>query len=208
MTTSLDARINAMISLLIRPNQTFREITENHNNFFVTAIAILVIASFFFFSYTLEDPDTPLPKNELGYVLDAGKQVESFGVSVLLNLFSIVIVFFLGKRFGGNDNFRKVFSVMTFAMVPVLIGGVILHVFLIYPPLLASMTGLDANSTEFAGLFWLLYFMFVPFVFWSLILSIKAIKVVDNFGTAKAFGIFISSAIVVYFVSWGTALVL
>ena len=66
MTTSLDAKINSIVSVLIRPNQTFREITEINQNYFVTAIAIFAISSFFFVSYIDEESVSPLSINEIG----------------------------------------------------------------------------------------------------------------------------------------------
>jgi len=204
----MDARINAMISLLIRPNQTFIEITKNHNDYFVAAIVILAVSSFFFVTYTVEESGTSLPVNEIGYVLDAKHQAESFGKSVLWNLISIIFIFYLGLRLGGSNSFRKVFSVLAYAMVPALIGGIILHVIFMYPPLLESITGIPKESPEFAGLFWVLYYMFMPFALWSFVISIKAIKIVDNFGTAKAFGILIASTVVVYFANWAILIAL
>ena len=206
MVILLNLQIDAIFSVLIRPNKTFKKITEKQD-YFVTAVMVLVISSFFFISYSLDEQDAPLPTNELGYVLDAGKQSESFVRTLLLNILSIVIVFFIGKKLGGNNDFRKIFSVMAFAMVPVMVGGITLHVFLYNPLLLASMTGLDPDSIEFAGLFWPLYFAFIPFVFWTFVLSIKAIKVADNFGTAKAFGVFIASAVATYLMNLESMLV-
>lgn len=204
----LDARINAIISILTRPNQTFRDITENPINYFATAIAILAVTSFFFISYTVGEPDPSLTINEIGYVWDVMHQSESFGKSVLWNLVSIVLIFYLAKKFGGNNDFKKVFSVLAFAMVPVLIGGIILHIFFMHPPLLESITGIDKEDPEFAGLFWPLYYTFMAFTFWSLVLSIKAIKIVNAFGTAKAFGILIASVIVAYGANLAIVLVL
>ena len=208
MNILLDARINAIISILTRPNQAFRDITENPINYFATAIAILAVTSFFFISYTVGEPDPSLTINEIGYVWDVMHQSESFGKSVLWNLVSIVLIFYLAKRFGGSNDFKKVFSVLAFAMVPVLIGGIILHVFFMYPPLLESITGIDKEDPEFAGLFWPLYYTFMPFTLWSLVLSIKAIKIVNAFGTAKAFGILIASVIVEYGANLAIVLVL
>ena len=89
---------------------------------------------------TSEELDPSLSINEMGYVLDARHQAESFGKSVLWNLLSIVLIFYIGMSLGGSNNFRKVFSVMAFALVPVIIGGVILHIFATYPPLLEGIT--------------------------------------------------------------------
>ncbi len=201
MTRSLDARINAMMSVLIRPNRTFSEIAGNHKGYFVAAIALLAISSFFFVNYTTEELDPVLSINEMGYVLDARYQAESFGKSVFWNILSIVLIFYIGMRIGGSNSFRKVFSVMAFAMIPVLVGGITLHIFFTYPPLLEGITGIGKESPEFAGLFWPLYFAFMIFALWSFVLTIKAIKIVDKISTAKAFGILLASVVAIYFVN-------
>ena len=208
MTISLDTRIMSVISVMTRPNQTFREITNHNQSYFVFAIAIFALASFFFVGYITEESVSSLPVNEGGFVLDVRYQIQSFGESVLWNILSVVLIFYLGVKFGGNNNFKKVFSVITFALIPILIGGVIMHVFALYPPLVESISGIDKESPEFAGLFWPLYFAYLPFVLWSVILSIKAIKIVNGFRTAKAFGILIMSTVIVFVIGWAITLAL
>ena len=208
ITTSLDVRVRSVVLVMTRPNQIFREIMEFDQSYFVFAIAIFALLYFFFVGYSIEESASSLSVNEAGFVWDARYQIQSFGESVLWNILSIVLIFYLGVKFGGSNSFRKVFSVITFAMIPVLIGGITLHVFTMYPPLIEAISGIDKESPEFAGMFWPLYFVYMPFTLWLFILSIKAIKTVDNFGTAKAFGILVISAVVVYFVDWTITLVL
>ena len=208
MTISLDSRIKSVISVMTRPNQTFSEIANHDQSYFVFAIAILALSSFFFVGFISEESVASLPVNEGGFVLDAGYQIQSFGESVLWNIASIALIFYLGIKFGGNNNFKKVFSVITFALIPMLIGGVIMHAFALYPPLVEGISGIDKESPEFAGLFWPLYFTYMPFVLWSVILSIKAIKVVNGFRTPKAFGILIMSTVIVFVVGWAITLAL
>jgi len=193
---------------MTKPNHTFRAIAENNQSYFVVAVAILVIASFFFISLTNDQPDPSLVVSEFGYVWDVEYQAESFAKAVLWNLVSIVLMFYIGMKFGGSNSFKKVFSVLAYALIPVVVGGIVLHVFFMDPTLLENITGIDRESAEFSGLFWVLYFAFIPFVIWSFILSIQAIKIVNSFRTAKAFGVLILSSAVVYAISWVIALVL
>ena len=201
MRISLDERIKSVISVMTRPNQVFREITNHDQSYFIFGIVIFALASFFFVGFIDEESVASLPVNEGGFVLDAWYQIQSFGESVLWNVLSVALIFYLGAKFGGNNNFKKVFSVITFALIPMLIGGMIMHVFALYPQLMETISGIDKESPEFAGLFWPLYFTYMPFVLWSVILSVKAIKIVDGFGTAKAFGLLVLSAVIVYVVA-------
>ena len=193
---------------MIRPTETFREITKNNQSYFVAAIAIFAASSFFFVYLTRDQPDPSLEISEFGYVWDVMYQAESFTKSIVWNVVSVVLIFYLGLKFGGSNNFRKVFSVLAYAMVPVLVGGIILHVFFMHPFVLGSLTGMDIESEEFLGLFWVLYFASIPFAIWSFALSIHAIKIVNGFGNAKAFGILILSTAVVYTAGWAVTLVL
>ena len=85
-----------------------------------------------------------------------------------------------------------------------LIGGILVSIFLYYPPLLEYVSGIDSKDPGFLMLYWVLYFgIFLPFSLWSLILSIKAIKIANNFGTGKTLGIIILTAIISA-VIWGS----
>ena len=194
--------------VLIKPNHTFQQITYHPSKYVVASIIILTLSSFFFISYTEDELDPALTVNELGFVWDFQHQVTYFGFSVMLNMATIVTIFYIGKKLGGNHNFSSVFSVLLYATMPVLIGGILVHVFVFYPPLLEGITGIDTESVEFPGLIWPLYIIFLMFGIWSFVLSIKALKVVNDFGTAKSFGLIILATIIISFVDWTTSLLL
>ena len=193
---------------MVKPTQTFREVAENDQSYFIVAIAIFVATSFFFINITSDQPDSSLEISEFGYVWDVMYQAESFTKSVVWNAISVVLIFYLGLKFGGSNSFKKVFSVLAYAMVPVLVGGIALHIFFMHPFMLESITGMDKESEEFLGLFWVLYFASIPFAIWSFLLSIHAIKIVNRFGNAKAFGVLMISVAAVFFASWAVTLVL
>ena len=205
-----DFRIKSIVLVLKRPNQIFDDILENRQNYLPLAIAIFAVSSFFIITYTDEEPLSSVSINELGYVWDARFQLENFVESALWNLLSIALIFYLGNRFGGSgsNSFKLVFSVLTYAMIPILIGGAALHVFFMNPLLLEGISGIEKETMEFTALFWPLYFAFIPFALWSFVLSIMAIKRIYKFRTAKSFGIFIVSGVIVYFVGWAVNLVL
>ena len=205
-----DIRIKSIMLVLKQPNQVFDDILENRQDYLLFAIAIFAISSFFFVSYTDEEPLSSVSINELGFVWDAIFQIENFIESVLWNLLSIALIFYLGNKLGGSssNSFKTVFSVLAYAMIPILIGGIGLHVFLMNPILLEGISGIEKETLEFATFFWPLYFVFIPFALWSFVLSIMAIKRIYKFGTAKSFGIFIVSGVIVYFVGWAVTLVM
>lgn len=188
--------------MIKKPNNTFREIYGNENHYFKASIVILVLSSFFFVSFASPSVEIfELPTNELGYILDTEIQIIDSIVKVLGGFLFTVIIFYLGKKLNGSKNFRGVFSVVSYSMIPVLIGGILVSVFLYYPPFLEYISGIDSADLEFGMLFWKLYLgLFLPFGIWSTILLIKAIKIANNFGTKKAFGTFVLAEIINYFV--------
>ena len=206
--TALDARIEAVASTLFRPNSTFRQITYNSSKYVVASIIILALSSFFFIGYSEDELNPELAVNELGFVLDFQHQAAYFGLSVMLNMATIVTIFYIGKRLGGSCNFSSVFSVLLYATIPVLVGGILVHLFVFYPPLLEGVTGIDAQSDEFPALIWPLYIIFLMFGVWSFVLSIKALKIVNGFGTAKSFGLIILATIIISIVDMGIGLLL
>jgi membrane protein DedA with SNARE-associated domain len=52
--------------------------------------------------------------------------VVNFGGIVLSNFVMILIIFYIGRKLGGNTNFRQIFSSMSFCLIPVIIGAIIL----------------------------------------------------------------------------------
>ncbi|QLH07171.1 Yip1 family protein [Nitrosopumilus ureiphilus] len=118
------------------------------------------------------------------------------GVASPLLVFAVI--FYVGKRFGGTSSFKKIFSVLSYCLIPMIIGT-------------ASVTWYrnfyefvfvdDYSSGKYDGLapsyaldFALQQSMIfgliaLPFVAWSVILAIKAVKIVNNFETKRSFGI-------------------
>ena len=190
----------SIFNVIRKPNDTFRQIYDNVDDHFRSAIAILIISSFFAVSFTFPSETLAhLPTNELGYVLDVEIEIIDFIVIILSEILLIVLIFYVGKKFGGSKNFRGVFSVLSYALIPALIGGFIVSILLFYPPLLEFVSGIDTENDVFPMLFWILYLgIFAPSTIWSLILSIKAIKIANGFGTRKSIGIIILSSIISY----------
>ena len=202
VTNVTSQKIASIFGVIKRPNNTFREIFDNVGYYFKASIIILVLSSFFNVGITFPSESiSKLPTNELGYVLDAEIQIIDLAVNILGGFLIVVLIFYVGKKFGGSKNFRGVFSVLSYSLIPVLIGGILVSIFLYYPPLLEAVSGIDSEDSGFSTLFWVLYFgIFLPFAIWSLILSVKAIKIANNFGTGKALGILVLASVISYFI--------
>ena len=195
-------KIASIFSVIKRPNNTFKEIYQNVDYYFKASVIILVLSSFFTITFTTPSESiSEFPTNELGYILDAEIQIIDSVVKVLAGFLIVFLTFYVGKKFGGSKNFRGVFSVVSYSLIPILIGGILVSIFIYYPPLLAYISGIDLDDSGFGMFFWVLYIgIFLPFTAWSLILSVKAVKIANNFGTGKAFGIIVLATLINYFI--------
>lgn len=191
-------KIASIYGVIKRPNNTFREIFEDGNYYFKPSVIILILSSFFTVSFTiLSGSISDIPTNELGYFLDAEIQIIDSVVNILGGFLIVVLIFYVGRMFRGSKNFRGVFSVASYSLIPILIGGILVSIFLYYPPLLEYISGIDSGDSRFLTLFWVMYFVILfPCSIWTLILTVKAIKIANNFGTAKAFGIVVLALII------------
>jgi hypothetical protein len=141
--------------------------------------------------------DATFPLDELDPIL--------FVTISLLNVFiSTVLLYFIGKKIGGNTNWKKVFSVFFHANVPTIPMSVVLSILIFL--MMDSLASIDPSSImesdidekrvlsimgpvlAYVGLF---VIVAIAFVVWIFVVSVKAVKTVNGFGTAKAFGLII-----------------
>jgi hypothetical protein len=141
--------------------------------------------------------------------------VISLLLSVIRNLFQnfvlIAVIFFVGKRLGANTNFRKTFSVMSYCLIPVIIGIIVIPVAMTFVSQM-SFSGigggtidLDSNlspsyALDFASSVIISNGFTIFFGAWTLVLFLKAIKTVNGFDTKKSI-ITVASGIVIMFLS-------
>ena len=126
------------------------------------------------------------------------------GISILSGIISNVLFYFIGKKLGGNTNWKKVFSVLFYAYVPVIPMMLVFSIltFLMW----GSLTAIDpsylmAHDTDDEKIFsligpvlayvGLMLVAAIGFVVWIFVVSVKAVKTVNGFGTAKAFGLIV-----------------
>jgi hypothetical protein len=150
---------------------------------------------------------TVIPSDELDPIL--------FVAISLLNVFiSTVLLYFIGKKLGGNTNWKKVFSVFFHANVPAIPMSVVLSILIFL--MMDSLASIDPSSImesdidenqvlslmgpvlAYVGLF---VIVAIAFMVWIFVVSVKAVKTVNGFGTAKAFGLIILVMIISSFIT-------
>ena len=104
----------------------------------------------------------------------------SFGLTIIGIVASAGTLYIIGKALGGNKSWRKVFTVIFYAEVvgiPMVAASVLL-----------SLLPLSLQGAAFV--------MMIAVLIWAIIIGVKAVKVLNGFGTAKAFGILILSGLI------------
>lgn len=196
-----------ILRVITSPNSAFAEIRDNENKYFVSSIGILIFTSILIIlpfimisfddSYFAGVDDADFPPNEIDLIFFIGS-------GVLSGIISAVLLYFIGKKLGGNNNWKKVFSVIFYAYIPaipfyIVISGLLFLMMATFPGIDPSFfQTLDGDEDEILsmmgpalGYMGILALVTIAFVIWIFIISVKAIKTLNGFSTAKAFGLLI-----------------
>jgi hypothetical protein len=189
-----------ILRVMVRPNSAFTEIRDNDQRYFAWSVGIyigLVLLSVY-----------------VGLYYAVGEYVEDKALSIVVAISSDIIflalIYLFGRVFSGNTSWRKVFSTIFYAhVIPmfVLIGLILLTVgFIQLNPLDGPGLGEFISSisvSEFIDGFWVtiafliaLFAIMVAFVVWGIVLLVKAVKIVNGFGTAQAFVLIVVAGVV------------
>ena len=173
--------------LLKKPNVAFEKISQNPQYF---KLAVVIFSISIFISSFQQISTLIFYSSQDADAINITYRIIDFGGTILSHILMIVIIFYVGKIVKGNTNFKQVFSVLSFCLIPIMFGvGIIAsgNLFLTY----SMVESTDDLSPSYALDFIvspivLLQIVLLPCGIWSLILYIKAIKITDNFSTLQA----------------------
>lgn len=202
--------LNIILRIIIAPNSAFAHIRDNEEQYFAQSIGLMVFSSILGILIMLPFAVIPFDEKLFEYVDDFTYPIDGTDMilfvisSVVGGIVSVILFYFIGKKLGGNTNWKKVFSVIFHTYVPVIPMLIVLSILMFL--MVDSLTSLDLDmlmSTEldegqelslfgpFIGYALLLAGVAIAFVVWIFVISIKALKILNGFGTAKAFGLII-----------------
>ncbi len=210
--------INAIVDVIIRPNTGFANVSENTKYYFTSSVIIFAIAGISALLSSVLDMSH--------WNHDAGQSYLDFGVMSLLlsvahnffqNFVLIAAIFFVGKKLGGNNNFKKTFSVLSYCLIPAIVGAFVVPVALQIAShiLFSGIAGggyigggsLDPDpdlspsyALDFASSAIVSNGFTIAFGVWMLALFLKATKIVHGFDVKKSI-ITMVSGIVIMFLS-------
>ncbi|QMU53447.1 MAG: DUF1282 domain-containing protein [Nitrosopumilus sp.] len=203
-----------ILRVITAPNSAFAQIRDNEEKYFASSIGIFLIASVI--SLLVMVPFVTMPLDhayyqsfeesdiDVGIPADWSEVILFVGISILTGIISNVLFYLIGKKLGGNASWKKVFSVLFYANVPVIPMMMVLSavMFLMWGSLTSidpsQIIESDADEEElfsmigpvltYAGI---IVIVAIGFVAWIFVVSVKAVKTVNGFGTGKAFGLII-----------------
>ena len=186
--------LNMALRVMASPNSAFAQIRDSDGGYFVWSAGIFAFACVLW-------SITSIPSDNNGLTA-------LWAVNALVGgVISTAVIYLVGKQLGGSGSWKAVFSVVFYAhayMVP-MAAAVAALVFLTtgLTPLGfldglgltdvgISETGPNASvMLDLLGFLAVLIVVIVAFLVWGMVLWIKAVKTVNGFGTAKAFGLII-----------------
>jgi len=212
--------LNVILRVIISPNSAFAQIRDNEEKYFAQSIGLLIVSSVLSAFVILPFVMIPLDEAYFEGVDDVDLPTEDanlvlvMAVGFLKGIVSFVTLYFIGKKLGGNTNWKKVFSVIFHTYVPVIPMMVILSVlvFLMWGALAeidpSYLISPDADEEQILSAigpmlaYAILIAVFaIAFMVWIIVISVKAIKIVNGFDTGKAFGLLILVMIIASAVS-------
>ena len=212
--------LNVILRVITSPNSAFAQIRDNEEKYIAQSIGLLIVSSILSMFVIL--PFVMIPLNDAYFEgvddvdlpTEGADLVLTMAIGFLKGIVSFVTLYFIGKKLGGNTSWKKVFSVIFHTYVPVIPMMIIISVlvFLMW----GSLAGIDQshlmspNVDEEQVLYavgpMLAYALLVgvfaiAFMIWIIVISVKAIKIVNGFDTGKALGILILVMIITSAVS-------
>lgn len=204
--------LGLILRVITSPNSAFSQIRDNHEKYFVQSIGLLLFSSILGILIVLPFVTMPLDDAYFENIDNTGNMnsipsgetdvIWSVGLSILNGFISAVLFYFIGKKLGGDANWKKVFSVIfhtNAVAIPMIIILSILIFFMWDSLTLIEPTYIfepDVNDEEIwstlvplLGYVALLAIVGIGFFVWLIVILVKAVKIVHGFETGKAFGL-------------------
>ena len=161
--------------VMVRPTRTFEHIRDFDRYYLPRAACVTATVLILGIVAGAESLSGLVGTATLGTPLPA-----FMGLGVLIEVCFLTLAWYVGKRMGGNANWRKVFAVIMYANA-VLLAPTMLDVFDVYVGIPHYEFGADAVDTTFGV--------------WHIIILVFAVRSVNMFGTWRALKVIILASL-------------
>ena len=212
--------LNVMLRVITSPNSAFAQIKENEERYLVQSVGLLIASSILGALVILPFVMIPLDEayfegaDDLSLPIDNADVVLAAFAGILKGIVSFAIIYFVGKKLDGDKNWKKVLAVIFHTYVPAIPVSIILTVlmFLMWTSLAeiepSYLISPDVDEKQIFSVIGpmlsyvvILVVLGIAFLVWIIVISVKAIKIVNGFGTAKAFGLLVLAMIITSVIS-------
>ena len=213
--------LGVLLRVITSPTSAFEEIRNNDGKYFAQSIVLLALTSILSALVILPFVMIPISDEYFGDDIDNSDLptenihlMLSIVVGFLKGIVTFVSVYFIGMKLGGNKDWKKVFTVIFHTYVPAIPMMMLISVFVflmwislaqINPTYFMSE---DMDEKQIIDVFAplavygaLVGVSAIAFIVWIIVISVKAIKIVNGFETGKAFGLLIVVMIIASIVS-------
>ena len=201
----------AIVGVIARPTATFRAISNDPDRYVASSAAIfaaMCLVSALPITSVWSGPDSGIFN---GFDNAVHAYAKSLIGAVLSNFLIIAMVFWVGSRYGGNRKFKNVFPVLSYCLIPVTLGAVVIsagkHPFVdLLVSLYVGMVGTDSGLSSVVVLGFvegtvisLIRLSFtVIFLALAFVLFVKATRISHGFGTGKTAGVLALAAVTTF----------
>jgi len=140
---------NVILRVITAPNSAFAHIRDNEEKYFAQSIGLLIFTSILGALMLIPFIMIPLDEAYFEGVDDANFPTDNtdvilfVGINILNGFISAVLFYFIGKKIGGNTNWKKVFSVIFHTHVPLIPMSVVLSILLFL--MMDSIASIDSS---------------------------------------------------------------
>ncbi len=175
------------------PNATFARLCNDPDAYLGQSIVVFLVASIL--GAVIAVPYEIIYENtgELGWTPFLANMASVLASGVV----STLVVHLAGRRLGGSQNWKQTFVTLFHVHVLLVVAAVAVGaIWVAVPP--SDLQHSVLTLQQDIGLALAYYAVVVAVSAWIIVLSVKAIKVVHAFGTAKAFGLLVLSVVAAY----------
>ena len=186
--------VAALYGVVVRPTASLCYISNNPAPYLAPSVAIFTAAAAL---------GALPPLNVFGHYMSAiawDVTPYALAMSFMNGLLAILGIFWVGRRWGGNRSLRRAFPALAYCMVPFMLGIVAVRaVWGLYALAVPETVFSDGLAAGFAyGDDIIQYAVGLLFIGWTLLLHVKAIRVLNGFGYARSAIILALSVLIVY----------
>jgi hypothetical protein len=177
-----------IINVITKPNSCFEKISQNFSPHYRQALTIFIIAGLIGLFPNLVEMNQWEDSSEPNlFAMKSISLVMQTAISIIQNFVIIYAIYWVGQKLGGNMSYGKAVTMLSFCLIPSIIGtiglGVAISFTTNYMYMEDASNSLDFNQ-DLSPSYAIDFFSF--FGGWTLLLLVKATRILNGFSLKNA----------------------